>query len=176
MIEVSFGLHAHTPAGTAGALWCTRAGPQWSRRSLDSAGNAYQYFGEYQVSLAAEPGIIENYLAIEQLRFADRLRVEIRVDPAALDAPTSGRFPIVTMRFLLDEKRLAKLIPAYERFHRAEAAEEILYLAILIDLLRRAQHVCRNNLQRVGIGDAVSLETFRLLAVEQGENYSTWTK
>jgi hypothetical protein len=38
-----------------------------------------------KVSLAAELEIIENYLAIEQLRFADRLRVEIRVDPAALD-------------------------------------------------------------------------------------------
>jgi hypothetical protein len=38
-----------------------------------------------KVSLAAELEIIENYLAIEQVRFADRLRVEIRVDPTALD-------------------------------------------------------------------------------------------
>jgi hypothetical protein len=38
-----------------------------------------------KVSLAAELQIIENYLAIEQVRFADRLRVEIRVDPTALD-------------------------------------------------------------------------------------------
>jgi two-component sensor histidine kinase len=38
-----------------------------------------------KVSLAAELEIVENYLAIEQVRFADRLRIEIRVDPAALD-------------------------------------------------------------------------------------------
>jgi sensor histidine kinase YesM len=38
-----------------------------------------------RVSLATELEIIENYLAIEQIRFADRLRVEIRVDPNALD-------------------------------------------------------------------------------------------
>jgi LytS/YehU family sensor histidine kinase len=38
-----------------------------------------------KVSLATELEIIENYLAIEQIRFADRLRVEIRVDPTTLD-------------------------------------------------------------------------------------------
>ncbi len=30
--------------------------------------------------------MVENYLAIEQVRFADRLRIEIKVDPAALDS------------------------------------------------------------------------------------------
>ena len=29
--------------------------------------------------------MVESYLAIEQVRFADRLRLDIRVDPAALD-------------------------------------------------------------------------------------------
>jgi signal transduction histidine kinase len=38
-----------------------------------------------KVSLATELDIIENYLAIEQVRFADRLRVKILVDPGALD-------------------------------------------------------------------------------------------
>jgi hypothetical protein len=38
-----------------------------------------------KVPLAQELEIIENYLAIEQVRFADRLRIEIKVDPSALD-------------------------------------------------------------------------------------------
>jgi signal transduction histidine kinase len=38
-----------------------------------------------KVSLATELEIIENYLAIQQTRFSDRLRVEMRVDPNALD-------------------------------------------------------------------------------------------
>ena len=37
-----------------------------------------------KVPLAQEMEIVENYLAIEQVRFADRLRVDIRVDPCAL--------------------------------------------------------------------------------------------
>jgi LytS/YehU family sensor histidine kinase len=38
-----------------------------------------------KVPLAQELELIDNYLAIEQVRFADRLRVEIKVDPGALD-------------------------------------------------------------------------------------------
>ena len=38
-----------------------------------------------KVSLAQELAVVENYLAIEQIRFADRLRVELSVDPSALD-------------------------------------------------------------------------------------------
>lgn len=38
-----------------------------------------------KVPVAEELAVIENYLAIEQIRFADRLRVEMRVDPGALD-------------------------------------------------------------------------------------------
>src|SRR5215469_8953011 len=41
--------------------------------------------GPERVSLATELEVVENYLAIEQVRFADRLRVEMRVDPSALD-------------------------------------------------------------------------------------------
>jgi LytS/YehU family sensor histidine kinase len=37
-----------------------------------------------KVPLLQELEIIENYLAIEQVRFADRLRVDIKVDPAVL--------------------------------------------------------------------------------------------
>jgi signal transduction histidine kinase len=38
-----------------------------------------------KVPLSQELEIMESYLAIEQIRFADRLRIEIKVDPGALD-------------------------------------------------------------------------------------------
>jgi sensor histidine kinase YesM len=39
-----------------------------------------------KVSLAKELAVTEHYLAIEQIRFADRLRIELAVDPRALDS------------------------------------------------------------------------------------------
>jgi sensor histidine kinase YesM len=38
-----------------------------------------------KVPLSQELAIVEDYLAIEQVRFADRLRIEIKVEPGALD-------------------------------------------------------------------------------------------
>lgn len=38
-----------------------------------------------KVPLSKELEMVENYLAIEQVRFADRLRIEMKVDPSALD-------------------------------------------------------------------------------------------
>ena len=38
-----------------------------------------------KVPLSQELEMMENYLAIEQVRFADRLRIEIKVEPSALD-------------------------------------------------------------------------------------------
>jgi signal transduction histidine kinase len=38
-----------------------------------------------KVPLSQELEIVENYLAIEQVRFADRLRIEIKVEPGTLD-------------------------------------------------------------------------------------------
>jgi hypothetical protein len=38
-----------------------------------------------KVPLSQELEMVENYLAIEQVRFADRLRIEIKVEPGALD-------------------------------------------------------------------------------------------
>src|SRR3984885_10090847 len=38
-----------------------------------------------KVPLSQELEMVENYLAIEQVRFADRLRIEIKFDPGALD-------------------------------------------------------------------------------------------
>src|ERR1700722_3653618 len=39
-----------------------------------------------KVTLAQELAVVEHYLAIEQVRFADRLRVEMSIDPGALDS------------------------------------------------------------------------------------------
>jgi len=39
-----------------------------------------------KVLLSQELEVVENYLAIEQVRFADRLRIEIKVEPSALDS------------------------------------------------------------------------------------------
>ena len=38
-----------------------------------------------KVPVAQELAVIENYLAIEQIRFSDRLQIDMRVDPNALD-------------------------------------------------------------------------------------------
>jgi sensor histidine kinase YesM len=38
-----------------------------------------------KIPLAQEPEIVESYLAIERVRFADRLRVDMNLDPGALD-------------------------------------------------------------------------------------------
>jgi sensor histidine kinase YesM len=38
-----------------------------------------------RVPLAREMELVENYLAIEQVRFADRLRLELKIDPSALE-------------------------------------------------------------------------------------------
>jgi LytS/YehU family sensor histidine kinase len=39
-----------------------------------------------KIRLSEELEVVENYLAIEQVRFADRLRVELKVEPSALDS------------------------------------------------------------------------------------------
>ena len=39
-----------------------------------------------KVPLSQELEIVENYLAIEQVRFADRLHIDVKVDPGALDS------------------------------------------------------------------------------------------
>src|SRR5205814_6460551 len=38
-----------------------------------------------KIPLSQELEIVESYLAIERVRFADRLRVDINLDPSALD-------------------------------------------------------------------------------------------
>lgn len=73
---------------------------------------------------------------------------------------------------LLDEESLAKLVPTDKGFHGAKTTKEILDFAILEDLLRRAELQRGKHLECVRIRHPVALETFRLLAVEHGEDYS----
>lgn len=47
--------------------------------------NTLQRTTPEKVPLSHELEMIDNYLAIEQIRFADRLRIEIKVEPGALD-------------------------------------------------------------------------------------------
>ncbi len=49
------------------------------RQSLDDVSEA-------EVTLKREMGFLEGYLAIQQVRFRDRLRVEVEIDPLCLDA------------------------------------------------------------------------------------------
>src|SRR5215469_8650546 len=81
--------------------------------------------------------------------------------------------PKWAFRNLLDKEGFAELIAADKRLHAAEAAEQLLDFAILIDLLRRENRLGGQNLQRAGVADAIALEAHRLLAVEHGEDDST---
>src|ERR1700676_1926298 len=73
---------------------------------------------------------------------------------------------------LLNEQRLSQLIPRDKRFYAAIPSKQFLYLAILINLLRRKNRLGGQHLQGAGIGHAIALKTFRLLAVKHRENPS----
>jgi len=75
---------------------------------------------------------------------------------------------------LLDEKSLAKLVPTDKGFHGAKTIKEILDFAILENLLRGAERRRGKHLERIRIRHPVTLEAFRLLAMEHGEDYSAW--
>lgn len=51
-----------------------------------------------KVTLAEELELIDNYLAIEELRFADRMRVELTIDPATLN----GRIPCFLLQPIIE--------------------------------------------------------------------------
>src|SRR5271165_1013087 len=72
---------------------------------------------------------------------------------------------------LLDEQRLAQLVASDERFAGAVTRKQILYFAVLINLLRRANERRRNHLQGIGIRHPVALKALRLLAVKHGEDH-----
>jgi len=62
--------------------------PEGARRMCEGLGDflrlTLRLGGQDSVTLAEELGLIERYLAIERVRFGERLQVEQRVDPAAL--------------------------------------------------------------------------------------------
>jgi hypothetical protein len=51
-----------------------------------------------KVALAEELELVDNYLSIEELRFADRMRVELTIDPATLD----GRIPCFLLQPMIE--------------------------------------------------------------------------
>jgi hypothetical protein len=77
---------------------------------------------------------------------------------------------------LLDKKSFPKLIASYERLHGAEAAEEILNLAVLINLLRGENSLGRQNLQRIGISHPIPLKSRRLFTVKHREHHAARTQ
>src|SRR5580693_2118975 len=72
-----------------------------------------------KIPLSQELEMMENYLAIEQVRFADRLRIEIKVEPGALDGlvPCFLLQPIVenAIRHGLANCESEGLVEAYAR-------------------------------------------------------------
>ncbi len=73
---------------------------------------------------------------------------------------------------LLNEEGFSKLIAGDERLRGAVPREKVLDFAVLVNALGRAKHRTRNHLQRVGIGDSITLESFRFLTVEHREDHS----
>ena len=55
---------------------------------LDSDG------GMVEAPLRRELALAQRYLAIEQIRFGDRLRVRVNADPDVMDAPAPIAFPL----------------------------------------------------------------------------------
>lgn len=82
-----------------------------------------------EVSLRRELDYLERYLAIEQLRFADRLRVEIAAEPEALGAalPHMGLQPLVenAVRHGIGKRASAGLIRVQARRRGEELVVEV---------------------------------------------------
>src|SRR6266850_2763713 len=73
---------------------------------------------------------------------------------------------------LLNEECLSQLVAADERFRGSKAGEQVLDLAVLINLLRRADHRGRDHLQCIRISHSITLKALRLFAVEHRQNHS----
>ncbi|MCU1321803.1 MAG: signal transduction histidine kinase, LytS [Acidobacteriaceae bacterium] len=85
-----------------------------------------------KISLAQELDVVENYLAIEQVRFADRLRIEFRIDPSALNAliPSFLLQPLMenAIRHGIGQSEKGGMIQTF-----VERKDDMLYLRILDD-------------------------------------------
>jgi hypothetical protein len=77
---------------------------------------------------------------------------------------------------LLPEERFAQLITADEGLGAAIAIEKILDFAILVDLLRRKNRFAGEDLNGVGVRDAIALKAFGLFAVKHGEDRRAGTQ
>jgi two-component system LytT family sensor kinase len=84
-------LHPHFLFNTLNSISVLMAEDvQAARRMLTSLSGllraSLENVGSHEVSLKEELEFLENYLAIEQTRFQDRLTVSMKIEPAALDA------------------------------------------------------------------------------------------
>src|SRR5208282_405506 len=75
---------------------------------------------------------------------------------------------------LLKEQRLSQLIAANEGLNGPAASKQSLDLAVLVHLVRRANWFCRQDLQCVGVCNAIPLECLWFLAVEHCQHDPAW--
>src|SRR5258708_16287182 len=73
---------------------------------------------------------------------------------------------------LFNEKSLTQLVSTDKRFHGPVTPEKVLDFSILVDPLRRTNDRGGHHLQGIRIHHAVTLEAFRLLAMEHCENHT----
>ncbi len=113
-----------------------------------------------KVPLSQELEIVESYLAIEQVRFADRLRIEFKVEPAALD----GLVPCFLLQPIV-ENAIRHGIARYENegLVEASARREGDQLRLRIRDTGPAQQIGQQTNQIAGNGIGLSNTRERLV-------------
>src|ERR1700740_1039362 len=112
-----------------------------------------------------------------QVEFSARNFVGSRAEEKGLGKTASRKAQLLfRARNLFHEERFAELVAAHKRFDGPESSEEVLYFAVLVNALRGARGGSADHLQRIRIGNPVTLKTFRFLAVEHGKNNSARTQ
>jgi hypothetical protein len=100
-----------------------------------------------KVPLSQELEIVENYLAIEQVRFADRLRIEVKVDPNALD----GLVPCFLLQPIVENAIRHGIAPC-ESNGLVEASAELDGRSLHLRVRDSGSGVCKGSQNGHGIG------------------------